>query len=302
MANLNAWLKASRPKTLALALAGISAGSLMAAAQGYFRWDIFLLACSTALCLQILSNWANDYGDGVRAADNAMRQGPKRAVSSGVITPLSMLRGIVSLGVACLILGFALICIAFDRSQLLEILSFVLLGIAAVVAAITYTMGRAPYGYRGWGDFFVFLFFGLVPVQGGYYLYDHDWLSVNLLPAVAIGAFGVGVLNLNNLRDYQSDKAVGKNTLVVRLGFQNGKRYQLALTLLPYISILIYNLLLRRGLLSYLFLLSFVPAGLQLRRLFKTDRPTALYAELKRLALIALSFSILFGLGECLAS
>ncbi|MEH0007955.1 MAG: 1,4-dihydroxy-2-naphthoate octaprenyltransferase [Flavobacteriales bacterium] len=302
MANLNIWIHASRPRTLPLALAGIFAGSFMAAAQGYFQWDIFLLACATAVCLQILSNWANDYGDGVKGADNAMRRGPKRAVSSGAITRRAMLRGIVLLGVASLILGFTLISTAFDRSQRGEIFLFVCLGIASIGAAVGYSMGRTPYGYRGWGDLSVFLFFGLVPVLGVYCLYGCDWSSVNLLPAVAIGAFSIGVLNLNNLRDYHSDKAAGKNTVVVQLGFENGKVYQLVLTLLPYISILTYNLLLGRRSLSYLFLLSFVPAVLQLRRLFGTDAPAALYTELKRLASIALSFSILFGLGECLAA
>ena len=297
-----AWLIATRPKTLPLALSGILIAASMAAARGYFRWDIFLLSALTALSFQVLANWSNDYGDALKGADNAARRRPRRAVASGAITAQHLLRAIISLSLGSFLLALLLIFTAFDGAHWHKILLFICLGAASVWAALAYTMGKSPYGYRARGDLYVFMFFGLIAVQGGYYLYDHTFLFLNFFPASAIGCFSVGVLNLNNLRDCDSDKVVGKHTLVVKIGFEKSKLYQFLLVSLPYFSTLIYNVLLRRHSLSYLFLLSFIPVVQHMRNVFQARDPLVLAPELPRLALIALSFSVLFALGELLSA
>lgn len=299
---LQAWIQVSRPKTLPLALSGILIGTTMAAARGYFRLDIFLLAMLTAVSFQVLANWANDYGDGLRGADNDDRLGPQRAVSSGALKPRTLLRGIILLSIASFSLGVLLTLRAFDRSQSDKIFLFIFMGFACVWAALAYTMGSSPYGYRARGDLAVFLFFGLLAVQGVYYLYDHRFMPVNFLPAVSIGAFSVAVLNLNNLRDHDSDQSVGKNTLVVRMGLRKSKAYHLFLFLLVYVSAMGYNVILERGSLCYLFLISALPVICHVKKVLKSRQPSSLRSELNRVALLALSFSLLFSLGELLSA
>jgi 1,4-dihydroxy-2-naphthoate octaprenyltransferase len=226
------WLSAFRLRTLPLAFSCIITGSFLAALYT-FKWEITLLALLTTLFLQILSNLSNDYGDTVHGADSADRIGPKRAVQSGKISKASMKMAMIVFALLALISGLLLLYIALDNVK--TILIFLLLGLSAITAAIKYTAGKNPYGYKGLGDLFVFIFFGIVGVEGVFFLHTQAFSVNGLLPASAIGLLSVAVLNLNNMRDHVSDAKAGKNTLVVKMGFENAKRYHAALIILSFL-------------------------------------------------------------------
>lgn len=166
-----------------------------------FQLPILIAALTTTLFLQVLSNLANDYGDFKNGIDNENRLGPQRTVQSGEIKPHHMLVGIIICGALALASGIWLLYEAAKTTNIVIVLSFLLLGLLAIAAAVKYTVGKNPYGYRGLGDIAVFLFFGITGVAGTYFLHTNtiDWPE--LLPAVAIGMLATGVLNLNNLRD-----------------------------------------------------------------------------------------------------
>ncbi len=212
------WIEAARVRTLPLSISGILVGSFYAMSQGIFNWKIVILALSTTLGLQILSNFANDYGDGMKGTDNEDRVGPKRAIQSGAITPGAMRYAIFITAFLTLVSAMLLIYFSFKGKYLMYSIIFFVLGILAIASAIRYTVGKNPYGYRGYGDVFVFTFFGIVSTFGIYFMFSKqmDWLL--LLPATAIGFLSVGVLNLNNMRDEESDRKSGKNTIVVKNG------------------------------------------------------------------------------------
>jgi 1,4-dihydroxy-2-naphthoate polyprenyltransferase len=209
-------MHAIRLRTLPLALSSILMGSFLAAYQGEFRLGVFLMAALTTICLQILSNLANDYGDSIHGADSAEREGPIRAVQSGVISLEEMKKAMVLLGGMSLVSGLILLYIALQDWKMF--LLFLGLGIAAIIAAVTYTSGSKPYGYAGLGDISVFLFFGLLGVIGTYFLHSlsFDWSIV--LPAVSLGFFSTAVLNINNIRDITADTKAGKKSIPVRIG------------------------------------------------------------------------------------
>ncbi len=206
-----AWLLAARPRTLPLACASILLGSGLAASAHAFNPAVLVLALLTAIALQVLSNLANDYGDAASGADDQSRIGPIRAVSSGLLTPKAMRRGMVITAMMAALLGLLLLLTAFDN-QWGEIATFLLLGAASLLAAVTYTvgLGGTPYGYRGLGDIAVFIFFGLLGVLGTYYLHVQQLSWLPLLPAAACGLLATAVLNVNNVRDIESDARNGK--------------------------------------------------------------------------------------------
>jgi 1,4-dihydroxy-2-naphthoate octaprenyltransferase len=217
---VKAWISAFRLRTLPLALASIFLGSFIAAAHGAFDWLIFSLCVLTTLFLQILSNLANDYGDSIHGADGEHREGPSRAVQAGLISATQMKKAMTVFGVLSFITGVLLIYTAFQAQWWLALI-FLGLGLGAIYAAIRYTAGKNPYGYKGLGDLFVLLFFGLVGVGGSYFLYTQvlDWFI--LLPATGCGLLAVGVLNVNNIRDIKSDEVSGKRSIPVRIGREN---------------------------------------------------------------------------------
>ncbi len=208
--SLAIWLDAARPKTLPLAIASIVCGSAVAGWQGSFSALIAGLALLTALLLQILSNLANDYGDAVKGTDNKHRLGPQRAIQSGMVTPSAMRNAMILNTVLTITSGLSLIFIACNNLQ--DMFGFMLLGLMAIAASIAYTVGNKPYGYRGLGDLSVLMFFGWLGVAGTYYLQAGQIDSIIMLPATACGLLSVGVLNINNLRDIDNDRACGKLT------------------------------------------------------------------------------------------
>jgi 1,4-dihydroxy-2-naphthoate octaprenyltransferase len=291
------WIEAFRLRTLPLALSNTIIGTCLAASDDKFRWVVFGLAALTTVLLQIMSNMANDYGDFVNGKDTAERIGPKRMVQSGEITPKTMLRGIIVIGILCAVSGVSLILIGttgMDRSNLLI---FGVLGLAAIAAAIKYTVGKNPYGYRGLGDIFVFVFFGLVGVIGTYFLHTQAFRIDLLLPASAIGFLSVGVLNMNNMRDYEQDKKAGKRTIVVAMGEKNAAYYHLFLVAGAVVLTIIYTLLNYHSLWQGLFMLSFPLLFLNLKKVFTYKSALELYPELPRLSMASLVFALTFGIG-----
>jgi 1,4-dihydroxy-2-naphthoate octaprenyltransferase len=291
------WVNAARPRTLPLALSSTTLGSFLAASDHAFSGSVFVLASLTTVLLQILSNMANDYGDYMNGKDTVHRIGPQRMVQSGQISPQRMLTALYCLAFTTLCAGIALIVVGTRNAPAGSTIFFLFLGMSAIVAAITYTVGKNPYGYRGFGDFSVFIFFGLAGSLGTYYLHTHQMRFDLLLPATSIGLLSMGVLNLNNLRDERSDRLAKKRTLVVLIGTSRAKLYHMALLVTAVSTGLAYTLLNFRSGYQFLFLLP-LPLLLQnISIVFRNTRPAELNAELKRLSLSTLLFSLTFGVG-----
>lgn len=297
MVKLGSWVSAARLRTLPLSVSGIIVGTTIAAQQGYFNIVIFTLALGTTLGLQILSNFANDYGDGVKGTDNEDRVGPARALQSGLISRKEMKQGIVVTAAATLVLALLLIYTAFGGENFLYAIIFFFLGLGAIAAAIKYTVGSNAYGYKGMGDIFVFIFFGLVAVFGSYFLYAMQFELTVFLPAAAIGFLSAGVLNLNNMRDRASDQKAGKNTLVVILGEEKAKNYHYLLIIGAVFFMVIYSVLTANEWNDILYVIAFIPLFLHLKRVVQNDNPMLLDPELKILALTTFLLSVLFGVG-----
>lgn len=292
------WIQAARLRTLPLSLSGIVMGAFLAAIHQKFSWKIVALAALTTIGFQVLSNFANDYGDGVKGTDNADRIGPKRALQSGRIQPEQMLRAIRwTVGFSSLF-ALWLIYVAFGRQHFFYSLLFFLLGMASIFAAIKYTMGKNPYGYSGLGDVFVFLFFGLLGVLGTFFLQVKTLGFLEFLPASSLGFLSVGVLNLNNMRDRASDVKAKKNTLVVKMGPVAAIRYHLLLLLSAFLSATAYVLLAYHSPLQFLFVIAFLPIAKHGYFVSETKSPHDLDPELKKLALGTFLFAVLFGLGQ----
>lgn len=284
------WISAARLRTLPLALSSIIMGAFLAQGVFMFRRDVFIWSVLTTVLLQVMSNFANDYGDTKNGADTAERVGPARAVQSGEITPKQMLNAILLTGGAAFISGIYLLYIAFGGLSSVYFRVFLGLGLLAIAAAYTYTAGKRPYGYMGLGDISVFLFFGLTGVVAGYFLYTLHFEWALLLPGTACGALAAGVLNINNIRDMESDKKAGKITIPVRLGRKNALAYHWLLLLLAMGAAAAY-ISLKNG--SWYYLLSFPLIILNGIQVSKSTNPDP---YLKTLALTSLVFVISFGL------
>lgn len=290
------WIQAARLRTLPLSVSGIIVGSFYAMHQGLFDWRIFSLAIVTTLGLQILSNFANDYGDGVKGTDNETRIGPERAIQSGVISIKQMKNGIILTSVLTFLVAVLLIYISFGKENFLYTLLFLVLGITSIAAALKYTIGNSAYGYRGLGDVFVFLFFGLLSVLGSYFLYAKQLDWVLMLPACAVGLLSAGVLNLNNMRDELSDRASNKNTLVVKIGGKKAKAYHFVIVILAMLALLIFAFLKDFRPVQYLFLIGFITVLLHLKRISTYQNPKQYDPELKVLALSTFLISVLLSI------
>lgn len=282
-------------RTLPLSLACIAMGSILAYADGYFRLYIMVMSFITTICLQLLSNVANDYGDAVSGVDGKERKGPSRAVQTGKITKEAMLRAVYVFSVLSLVSGLYLVYLGVGLSWKFGL--FLVLGLLAIVAAITYTIGKRPYGYAGLGDISVFIFFGLIGVVGTYYLHAGMFNCMALLPATSCSFFAVAVLNINNIRDIESDVANGKISIPVRLGRNNAVIYHYCLLFFGILSSSVYVFLNYRGPWQFLFLLV-LPLLIQNANSVRTKTNAQLLDPyLKQMALTTLLFVICFGLG-----
>ena len=299
------WIEAARLRTLPLSVSGIIVGSMYALANPtedvltpteVFNWKLFAFAILTTLGLQILSNFANDYGDGMKGTDNEDRVGPKRTIQSGVITPQAMKRAIILTSGLTLLSAIYLIYLSFGAHNLGYSLFYLALGILAIASAIRYTVGNSAYGYRGYGDLFVFVFFGLVSTLGVNFLYSKQLDAILILPAMAIGFLSVAVLNLNNMRDEASDRKSGKNTLVVKMGIENAKKYHYFLIVGAMILVLIFAILSDFHFDQYLFLIAYIPLVKHLITVRKNQNSKLLDPELKKVALSTFALSVLLAL------
>ncbi|MCW9715397.1 1,4-dihydroxy-2-naphthoate polyprenyltransferase [Avibacterium gallinarum] len=289
------WVETARPKTLPLAAASIVMGAALAYWDHKFSWQISLLCLITTLLLQILSNFANDYGDHQKGSDTAERIGPLRGIQHGVISAQQLKKGLIAVILASLFFGFLLIGIAYQSYA--DLLAFSLLGGLAIIAAITYTVGAKPYGYMGLGDISVLLFFGILGVCGTYYLQTHQLNLMIFLPALATGLFATAVLNINNLRDIEQDKKAGKNTLAVRLGAKNGRIYHCTLLAVGALCYVIFALANFHHLLSFIFLLAYPLLVKHALYVYRSQDPLLLRPMLGQMSMLALLTNLLFSFG-----
>jgi 1,4-dihydroxy-2-naphthoate octaprenyltransferase len=306
--DVKSYIKAARLRTLPLSISGIILGSYLGnefvnnllehtIRTSIWESSIFWLAIFTTIGFQVLSNYANDYGDGIKGSDKN-RTGEARMVSSGAITPKQMKTAMISTTTITLLIALLLIYVAFGSENFGYSILFFGLGIASIAAAIKYTVGNSAYGYSGFGDIFVFLFFGLLSVVGSYFLYTKMINFEIFFPAFSIGLLSTAVLNLNNLRDREQDKTNNKNTLVVKLGVDSAKKYHYFLIIGALITALIYTTLNFSSIYEFVFLVAFIPLVKNMITVSKNNAPAELDSELKKVALSTFLFAILFGIGQ----
>ena len=300
MKQLKVWLKAVRLRTLPLSVSGILIGNSLCFQDPEFSGILFVLMLFTAISFQIISNFANDYGDGVKGTDNDNRLGPKRVLQQGLLSREILKKGIVIISLISLLLAFVLIFLAFGSNSWYYILIFIGLSFASVWAAILYTVGNKAYGYYGFGDLFVFLFFGGVSVLGAYFIQLKTFSYPAILLSLVVGFLSVGVLNLNNMRDIDNDAFVGKRTLVVIMGAAIAKKYHLLLLIVS-VSILVYvfsSVSIRFFWIPYL---AIIPLIVHFISVLKNSEPKFFDPELKKLSLSIFLLSLLVFLSFYLA-
>jgi len=306
--DVKSYIKAARLRTLPLSISGIILGSYLGnefvnslleqtVRTSIWESSIFWLAIFTTIGFQVLSNYANDYGDGIKGSDKN-RTGEARMVSSGAITPKQMKTAMIITTTITLLIALLLIYVAFGSESFGYSILFFGLGIASIAAAIKYTVDNSAYGYSGFGDIFVFLFFGLLSVVGSYFLYTKMINFEIFLPAFSIGLLSTAVLNLNNLRDREQDKTNKKNTLVVKLGVVRAKKYHYFLIIGALITALIYTVLNFSSFYEFVFLVAFIPLVKNMITVSRNNTPAELDGELKKVALSTFLFAILFGIGQ----
>lgn len=294
MQNLKVWLGAFRLRTLPLSLSGIILGSAIANSLGYWNTPIFILSLFTTIFLQILSNLANDLGDYLKGTDNENRVGPMRATQSGEISATQMKKAVILFSILSAISAGLLIYISAKEMSTTRILIYIGLGIAAVLAALLYTLGKKAYGYNGLGDLFVFIFFGLVSVIGVFGLYSPIFFWQILPPAIGVGLLSTAVLNLNNLRDWENDSQANKRTMVVKMGFEKARIYHSALILLACFAFMYTALWFGKNGIWLIFVL--LPLLFHMKRVLEVKEPRLLDPELKKVALNTFAISVIFGL------
>ncbi|MFT5078993.1 MAG: 1,4-dihydroxy-2-naphthoate octaprenyltransferase [Planctomycetota bacterium] len=293
MQKVKAWISAARLRTLPLSISGILMAAAAAVNEGEFSMVILILALLTTLGFQVLSNFANDYGDGKKGTDNKDRVGPVRAMQGGLLNARELKRGMIVTAIITILLSTMLIFQAFGSDNLVLAFIFFNLGIAAIIAAVKYTVGDNAYGYRAMGDVFVFIFFGLVGVVGCYFLFTTEITSLIFLPAMTIGLLSTAVLNLNNMRDRIPDRAVNKNTLAVVLGGKKVKYYHYALLIGAAITAVLYSYLAYDLSIAFLPIIALFPMIFNAIKVYKNKIPALLDPELKKVALSTFFFAFL---------
>ena len=293
------YVKAARLRTLPLSISGIIVGGLLAMSKDMFDWSIFILALLTTIGFQVLSNFANDYGDGVKGTDKD-RTGEERMVASGAISPKQMKQAMIVTTVITLLIALYLIYLAFGKDNFSYSVLFFLLGVASIAAAIKYTVGNSAYGYSGYGDIFVFIFFGLLSVVGSHFLFTKEVGFLIFLPAFSIGMLSTAVLNLNNMRDRVNDEKAGKNTIVVKIGSEFAKYYHYYLIGASLLFALAYVSMHYEKPIQFLFLIAYIPLTRHIFFVLKNKDESLLDGQLKVVALSTFLFAILFGIGQVL--
>lgn len=294
------WLKAFRLRTLPLSISGILVGSALAHRAHAFDILLFVLGIGTVLFLQILSNLANDLGDNLKGTDNEQRIGPKRSTQTGAISVQSMKNAIYLFAICSLLFG-GILAFLGTRDMGFEIqITFYILSLACIAAAVGYTMGKKAYGYLGLGDLFVFSFFGLLSVCGIYVLMTKHFDWTILLPASSIGFMSAAVLNLNNMRDHENDAKSGKNTFVVKIGFHAALKYHLILLFTPLLLISIFAYL-TNNYWSMLVIFTYLIIGKSAQYTLSNPYPEKLDSQLGKVAISTFLFALLFSL-SCLIS
>ena len=284
-----AWLIAARLRTLPLSLSGIFFGATVALAIEKFDPSVFHWALIVTILLQVLSNFANDLGDGLKGTDNENRIGPKRALQAGLLSARELKTGIVVLVILTGLAIYQLLQGANLNRTSYAILA--VLGALSIVAALTYTLGKKPYGYYGLGDFMVFFFFGGVAVLGTIVLFTPKIPFYAIGYTLTAGSLSTAVLNLNNMRDHQSDKASGKNTLVVRMGVERAKIYHFLLLITAYIGFTFSTIAVLSP--SSIFLvLAFIFLIPHIQKVRKVEDYRNLDGELKKIALFCFVLSV----------
>ncbi len=269
---------------------------------GTWDWRIFALALLVTLLYQILSNYANDYGDGVKGTDaKRINEAEARAVASGRITAKQMKNAVILFSVLSFVATIGLLYVAFFPDFMKEFYTFVGLGVACILAAIGYTVGKKPYGYMGLGDLFVFVFFGLVSVCGSYFLFTKTFSWDMLLPGTAIGMMSMAVLNLNNMRDIESDRLSGKNSLALRIGFKNAMIYEMILLQLPLILILVFlgvnGFIQAQNYYVFIVMILLLPLMKLRRNIMTVKEPKELDQYLKQVGIMTFMMAVLTAFG-----
>ena len=294
---IKAWLHAARLRTLPLSLSGIIVGTGLAAVLGAFDGQIFAFALLTTIGFQVLSNFANDLGDSQKGTDNAQRVGPARAIQSGQLSAAQMKVGMWVIGGFSLLSALYLIKLSVPNLSANAIYFYIVLAVACIAAAITYTVGKNAYGYHGLGDIMVFIFFGLVSVIGVFMLFGEAFEWIVLFPAISIGLWSTAVLNLNNLRDIHNDAQMNKRTMVVKLGFNKAKYYHVFLVSFGMATWFFTIYLLAVSAMNYYLFIALLPSlgfALHLQKVVQNTEPASLDPELKKVALLTFFSSILF--------
>ena len=295
MAKLKAAVRSMRLRTLPLSLSGVILGSFLAASKVLFNWGTIIFLFATTVCLQILSNLSNELGDVLSGNDNEDRVGPEYGLNSGEMSLADMRKLILTFTFLCMIFGIFMILCSFGTLLKLEPICLLILGACAIVAAMKYTLGKSPYGYKGLGDIFVFIFFGLVSVMGAYYVIAHSLDASLLLPAASIGFFSVGVLNVNNMRDMETD-APKRVTVAMKLGLRRARIYHFLLISFGWVAMVIYMALLPQRICHWLFLLPLPLYFIHLKGVSHLEG-RALDKMLPLLVMSTFVFSILCGIG-----
>lgn len=296
MSKFKIWLELMRPNSILLSISGVTLGSLIAFGDGKFNLSVSILAIFTAMLFQILSNFANDLGDFTKDADLTQRKGVKRGLQRGIVSIKELKVGMFIVILLATLSSLCLIFIALQNSHLKEIFIFIILALFSIIAALKYTLGKTNLAYSGLADMAVFIFFGLLGVLGSYYLNSlHVKLDI-LYPAIAMGCFSTGVLNINNIRDIKSDTISGRKTIPIRIGKKNAKIYQITLIT---IGILINFLYFKDNLskLIYLFPI-FILLLADLYRFLKVKDEKEYNPFLKKLSLKSFFYALLFALAN----
>ncbi len=302
---MNRWIEAARPRTLPLAIASILLGNFLAYAAGKFSFLTGFLAILTTLLLQILSNFANDLGDSKNGVDNANRKVALRAVQTGKISSLEMKNAVILTSLISLLSGISLIYVGLFHASWQSILSFLGIGILAILAAIAYTVGKKPYGYMGLGDLSVFLFFGWVGTFGTYYLQTEMLNFYILIPASGCGLLSVAVLNLNNLRDIENDRKTGKNSIPVRIGKTFGFYYQKIIMTIGFSTFIIYLMYQGKPIQlaqNIILMVGWYPLVQIIRNLNPEMSAAQIDPYLKKTALSTLFMIVIFGISQIFLS